>query len=93
MEETRIVWTDYFKYRIGLRDFDLATVEHIVRYSAEQYRDSATGRNVAVGRHDKRLVMIAYEQEGNTLTPVTIHATSRQQINSRVKSGRFKNNE
>ena len=93
MPEITVLWTEYFRYRCRLRDFDLATVERIARYSTERYYDTATGRNVAVGPHDKRLAMIAYEQEGNTLTPVTIHATSRQQINSRVKSGRFKNNE
>ena len=36
-------------------------------------------------------MMIPYELEGRTLTPVTIHVTSRQQINSRIKSGRFTN--
>jgi len=91
MDETEIVWTDYMKYRLGLRGFDLATVEHIVRYSTERYIDTVTGRFVAVGRHDKRLVMIPYEREGDALRPVTIHATSRQQINFRVKSGRFRN--
>jgi hypothetical protein len=53
--------------------------------------DTVTGRVVAIGRHEKLIVMIPYELKGRTLTPVTIHATSRQQINSRIKSGRFKN--
>jgi len=66
-------------------------VEHIVRQSGERYLDTVTGRRIAVGRDKQRLVMIPYEQEGNMLTPVTIHATSRQQINVRVKSGRFEN--
>ena len=91
MEEATIVWTDYMKYRLGLRGYDLATVEQILRYSSERYVDTASGRAVAIGRHDKLLVMIPYELEGRTLTPVTIHATSRQQINFRIKSGRFKN--
>jgi len=79
------------KYRLKLRGYDLAIVEHILRYSSERYVDTATGRLVAVGRHVNLLVMIPYERKGRTLTPVTIHATSRQQINSRIKSGRFKN--
>jgi hypothetical protein len=91
MEEATIVWTDYMKYRVSLRGYDLAIVEHILRYSSERYVDTVTGRVVAVGRHKKLLVIIPYEQEGATLTPVTIHATSRQQINSRLKSGRLKN--
>jgi hypothetical protein len=91
MEEITIVWSEYMKYRIDLRGYDLMTVEQILRYSSERYVDTATGRVVAIGRHEKLLVMIPYELKGRTLTPVTIHATSRQQINSRIKSGRFKN--
>jgi hypothetical protein len=91
MDETTIVWTEYMKYRLNLRGYDIATVEQILRYSSERYVDTVTGRVVAIGRHEKLLVMIPYEVKGRTLTPVTIHATSRQQINSRIKSWRFKN--
>ena len=91
MEETTILWTEYMKYRLRLRGYDLATVEHILRYSSERYVDTVTGRAVAVGRHENLLVMVPYQQKGDTLTPVTIHATSRQQINSRLRSGRLNN--
>ena len=91
MEEATIVWTDYMKYRVNLRGYDLATVEKIVRYSSERYVDTVTGRLIAIGKHESLLVMIPYELKRRKLTPVTIHATSRQQINSRIKSGRFKN--
>ena len=91
MEEVTIVWSDYMKYRIDLRGYDLATVEEILRHSSERYLDTVTGRVIVIGRHEKLLVMIPYELKGRTLMPVTIHATNRQQINSRIKSGRFKN--
>ena len=91
MEEATIVWTEYIKYRLSLRGYDPATVEQILRYSSERYVDTVTGRMVAIGRHKKLLVMIPYELKRHKLMPVTIHATSRQQINSRIKSGRFKN--
>ncbi len=91
MEEATIVWTEYMEYRLKLRGYDVATVEHILRYSSERYVDTVTGRLVVIGRHVKLLVMIPYERRGSTLTPVTIHATSRHQINSRLKSGRLKN--
>ncbi len=91
MEEATIVWTEYMKYRSSLRAYDLVTVEQILRYSSERYVDMVTGRVVAIGRYQKLLVMIPYELKGRTLTPITIHATSRQQIKSRIKSGRFKN--
>ena len=91
MEEVTIVWTEYMKYRLNFRGYDLAAVKEILRYSSERYVDTVTGRLVAIGRHVELLVMIPYEREGHTLTPVTIHATNRQQINSRLKSGRLKN--
>jgi hypothetical protein len=91
MEKATIVWTEYMKYRISLRGYALTTVKQILRYSSERYVDTVTGRLVAIGRHDKLFVMIPYELKGRTLTPVTIHTISRQQINSRIKSGRFKN--
>jgi len=88
--EATIVWTEYMRYRLHLRGYNLATVEHILRYSSERYVDTVTGRVVVIGRHERLLVMVPYEQKGDTLTPVTIHATSRQQINSRLRSGRLK---
>ena len=86
----RIVWTDYLQYRVKLRGFDIDKVETILRHGAERYLDKATGRMIAVGKHDSRLVLIAYDAaEENEITPVTIHATTRQQVNNRLKSGRF----
>jgi hypothetical protein len=39
MEKATIVWTEYMKYRLKLRSYDLATVEHILRYSSERHVD------------------------------------------------------
>ena len=87
----KIIWTNYFKYRIKFRGFDLGNVEEILRYSPERYYDTATDRLVVIGKDADIMVMIPYEtDEEETILPVTIHATSRQQINYRVKSGRFK---
>lgn len=86
-----VIWTEYLKYRAELRGFDLTQLEQIVRYSAERYIDTETGRIIAVGRHDTRLVMIAYDAEQSNITPVTVHAITRQQIRFRLKTGRFIN--
>ena len=86
-----IVWTDYMQHRARLRGFDLAKIEQIVRYSPERYFDTATERAVAVGRDDDILVMVPYEARGRTLAPITVHATTRQQISFRLKTGRFTN--
>lgn len=79
------------KYRKRLRDFDLDKIEDIVRYAAERYYDMATHRYVVVGRHGDKLVLIPYDRQGDEVTPVTIHVTTRQQINFRLRTGRFKN--
>jgi len=89
MDEARVVWTDYMRYRAELRGFDLARIEEIVRYSDERYVDNATGRLVAVGKHAHQLMMVPYEIEEDTIRPVTVHVTARAQIDARIRSGRF----
>ena len=46
----RVIWTAYLRYRADLRGFDLAELERILRFGEERYFDTATGRNVVVGR-------------------------------------------
>jgi len=77
------------KYKAKLRGFDLAYIENIVKSSSERYLDTVTGRHIAVGRHDNNLFMIPYEIDENSITPVTIHITTRQQVNFRIRTGRF----
>ena len=77
------------KYRATLRGFDLIKVEDIVRYSPERYFDTQTGRWVVIGHHNKKLVMIAYEAKQASITPITIHITTRQQIRFRIRTGRY----
>ncbi|MBC8262728.1 MAG: hypothetical protein H8E47_01205 [Anaerolineales bacterium] len=88
---TKIIWTGYMKYRARLRGFDLAKIEHIVRYSGERYFDTVTGRLIVVGHMDDLLVIIPCHTDQGSITPVTIHATTRQQINFRLKTERFIN--
>ena len=85
----QIIWTDYMKYRSSARGIDLGIVEEIVRHATERYVDSETHRSIAVGRHMNAIVVVAYEQSETTLTPVTIHATTRRQINFRIRTGRY----
>jgi len=83
------IWTEYLQHRVHSRGFDLAIIEHILRFSRERYFDTVTQRMVVVGRHGHRLVMVPYDQENDRVTPVTIHATTRQQINFRLRAGRL----
>ncbi len=84
-----IAWNDYVIYRIEKRGFSFATIEGILRYSSERYFDVSTHRMIAVGKHDDRIVMIPYEIAGDAIVPVTVHATTRQQVKFRLKTGRF----
>ena len=87
----KVIWTDYLKFRVKQRGFDLSKIEDVVRYSSEIYYDTVTGRRIAVGRYNNDLIMIPYEVDEDSITPVTVHITTRQQINFRIKTGRFKN--
>jgi len=89
VDECVIIWTAYMIYRLKLRDFSAETVETCVRYSTERYFDTATERRIAVGRNGDRLIMVAYDRDENQVTPVTVHTTSRQQINVRIATGRY----
>ena len=84
-----VIFTDYLKYRAQLRSFDLLLIEHILRYSSERYIDSESYRFVVIGTHNEKLLMIPYEENDATLTPITIHATTRQQIKIRLNTGRL----
>ena len=86
----RIEWTEYLRFRAELRGFDLALLEDIVKNSSERYFDVETGRMVVVGRHGNTLVMIPVEEKDGIITPVTVHATTRQQIRFRLQTGRLK---
>ena len=85
----RVAWTNYLKYKASLRGFDLSIIENIIRHTSERYHDVVTGRDIAVGQYDGKLVLIPYESDEDVITPVTIHVTTRQQINVRIKTGRF----
>lgn len=44
---------------------------------------------IRVGHHFKEWVMMPYDQEGDDLTVITAHRTTRQQINARLNEGRL----
>jgi RNA:NAD 2'-phosphotransferase (TPT1/KptA family) len=87
--DAQIVWTEYLRHRARVRGFDLAVIEHIVRFASERYFDVDTRRMVAIGRHRRSLVLIPYDEDEQTMTPVTIHATTRQQLIFRLQQGRL----
>ena len=86
----RVEITEYLRYCARARGFDVERVAEPLRHGEERHLDTDTGRGVAVGRHDsRRLVLIAYEATDEVLRPVTVHATTRQQITFRIRTGRY----
>ena len=83
------VRTEYLRHRARSRGFDLSIIEDIVAHSRERYFDTATRRMVAVGRHGGRLAAVPFERQDGRITPITVHATTRRQINFRLKTGRY----
>jgi hypothetical protein len=77
------------RYRAKLRGFDLEKLEQVVAHSSERYFDTETGRLVVIGRHGKDLVILPYEVSEDSITPVTVHMITRQQVNFRLKTGRL----
>ncbi len=86
-----IIWTEYMKYRLFKREFDLVAIEQIVRHTSERYIDNETHRHIAIGKHKNAIILVPYEESETSLTPVTVHATTRRQINFRIKTGRYSN--
>jgi hypothetical protein len=82
-------FTEYMEYRARQRGFDLERVEEIVRFESERYADTKTGRRVVIAKHHGQLVLIPYEEDATSVTPVTVHATTRQQVRFRLDTGRF----
>lgn len=87
--EAEIIWTAYLRHRAQVRGFDLTVIEQIVRFASERYFDMDTRRMVAIGRHGQGLVLVPYDQDARTITPVTVHATTRQQLTFRLRQGRL----
>jgi len=87
--DAQVIWTDYLRYRAHTRGFDLTLIERLLRFTSNRHFDTVTRRWVVIGRHGSRLVMVPYDQEQNSITPVTIHIITRQQITFRLRTGRF----
>ena len=89
MSAKQVVLSNYLQYRAAQRGFDLERVEEIVRFESERYVDMDSGRRVVVGRQKAALLLIPYDEDEATITPVTVHVTTRKQIRFRLSTGRF----
>jgi len=89
----KIRFIDYFLDRLRFREIPEAVVERVLREATQRYTDAETGRYIAVkevkyGRRRRRL-MVAYEEQGNEIIPVTVHPVTKRQVQSRIKRQRW----
>jgi hypothetical protein len=89
----QIRYIDYFLDRLKFRRIPKEVVEKVLQEATERYFDVETSRFIAVkevkyGRRIRRL-MVAYEEHGVEIVPVTAHTVTKRQVNSRIKRLRW----
>jgi hypothetical protein len=89
----KVQYIDYFLDRLRFRKIPQAVAERVLCEATERYFDVETGRFIAIkevqyGRRKKRL-MVAYEEQGNEVTPITVHAVTKRQVQSKIERLRW----
>ena len=91
----RVEYSEHLKFRLQMRHIPEKLPERIYRQAKQRYFDHETGRHIAIlstTYHNRRhLMMIAYDEFEDRVEIVTIHPVEKQQIRSRVNSGRWIN--
>ena len=88
-----IRYTEYMRDRMEFRRVPRQVVESILHTAIERYLDIETGRFMAVRRvryqgSYKRLV-VAYEEQGNEMTAITVHTVTKRQVQARIQRQRW----
>ncbi len=95
LTDKQIEYSEHLKFRLQARQIPEKLPERIYRESKQRYFDHDTGRYVAVLSvlyHQQRcLMMIAFDEFEEDVTIITIHPIEKQQIQSRILSGRWTN--
>jgi hypothetical protein len=90
----KIKYSQHIDFRIKMRKIDYDLPGNIFQESQERYYDSDTGYFIAIQRvklYDKRReVMVAYNQEGEEVTLLTVHPLKEGQKENRVENGRWR---
>lgn len=85
----------HFKFRAKQRgiDFDLAV--RFYQKSEKRYWDNLRKHHVAIGTIKvdgrRRYLMLAYDKIGNEIEFITIHFIREREIQNKLNSGRWKN--
>lgn len=67
----------------------LETIAAVGRFASERYFGTNHSRLVGVGRFGRLLLLVPYEEDDQSITPVTVHTITRQQMTWQLQEGRF----
>jgi len=88
-----IRYSKHLQIKLALRNMPGELATDIYRDAYERFSDKQTGYMVAVKRVQiyghQREVMIAYEEEGETVVIITVHPLKKAQKENRIATGRW----
>ncbi len=88
-----IRYTEYMRDRMEFRHVSQEVVESVLLTAIEHYFDIGTGRFMAVqrvryqGRYQR--LVVAYEEQENEITAVTVHTVTKRQVQARIQRQRW----
>lgn len=93
----KIVLIPHLKIRLKERKIPQDYPKTIIQNSEEKYKDFATGYNIAVRSLEYngklRPMVVAYDIIESGVRAITVYPTSRQEIENKLKRGRWIKNE
>jgi hypothetical protein len=88
-----IHYTEYMLDRMAFGNVPQQVVDGILLTAMERYFDSETGRFIAAQRvrfHGRyKRFAVTYEEKGEEITAVTVHAVTKRQLEARMKRQRW----
>jgi hypothetical protein len=91
--DRQIKYSEHLSFKLQVRHISEKLPERIYRQAKERYFDHHTQRHIAILAaiyHNRRqFMMIAYDEFEDYVEIITIHPIEKDQIQSRVTSGRW----
>ena len=89
----KVTYSKHLRFKMQQRDISELVPERIYRESTQRFYNHHSLRQIAVlevlYRQRRVLMMIAYDQMPDEAEIITIHPITREQIQDRLRSGRW----
>lgn len=89
----KVIYSKHLCFKMQQRDISESVPGRIYRESTQRFYNHHSLRQIAVSevfyRQRKVLMMIAYDQMPDEVEIITIHPITREQIQDRLRSGRW----